>query len=116
LRCPRHSPRWGKVHMAQFSMEIMRLTGSVPRGNQQAKARIAEVPFTPTWKLAEKLKIDEDSLRQQVKRLRKEVADRLAVDQGIVLQINDFIENQQREGYRIAPMVREVSRADLQPA
>ncbi|SFH45564.1 AAA family ATPase, partial [Ensifer sp. OV372] len=25
----------GKVHMAQFSMEIMRLTGSVPRGNQQ---------------------------------------------------------------------------------
>ncbi|NTE84600.1 FAD-dependent oxidoreductase, partial [Agrobacterium tumefaciens] len=33
--CPRRSPHWGKVHMAQFSMEIMRLTGSVLRGNQQ---------------------------------------------------------------------------------
>jgi hypothetical protein len=33
---PRRSPRWGKVHMAQFSMEIMRLTGSVLRGNQHA--------------------------------------------------------------------------------
>ncbi|WP_210188567.1 DDE-type integrase/transposase/recombinase, partial [Ensifer sp. OV372] len=31
----------GKVHMAQFSMEIMRLTGSVPRGNQHAR------PFVP---------------------------------------------------------------------
>ncbi|MES4993892.1 hypothetical protein ABVB70_26730, partial [Agrobacterium radiobacter] len=28
----------GKVHMAQFSMEIMRLTGSVLRGNQQVSA------------------------------------------------------------------------------
>ncbi|WP_234902221.1 ATP-binding cassette domain-containing protein, partial [Agrobacterium vitis] len=34
--CPRRSPRWGKVHMAQFSMEIIRLTGSVLRGNQQS--------------------------------------------------------------------------------
>jgi hypothetical protein len=93
-----------------------KLVAALIENHRSAKARIAEVPFTPTWKLAEKLKIDEDSLRQQVKRLRKEVADRLAVDQGIVLQINDFIENQQREGYRIAPMVREVSRADLQPA
>lgn len=32
---PRRSPRWGKVHMAQFSMEIICLTGSVLRGNQQ---------------------------------------------------------------------------------
>ncbi|TCU11813.1 hypothetical protein EV131_13619, partial [Rhizobium laguerreae] len=28
----------GKVHMAQFSMEIMHLTGSVLRGNQQTSA------------------------------------------------------------------------------
>ncbi|SIR23650.1 hypothetical protein SAMN05880582_108104 [Rhizobium sp. RU20A] len=42
LRCPRRSPRRGKVHMAQFSMEIMRLTGSVLRANQQPEGyRIA---------------------------------------------------------------------------
>ena len=32
--CPSCSPLWGKVHMAQFSMEIMCLPGSVLGGNQ----------------------------------------------------------------------------------
>ncbi|MGO7567542.1 hypothetical protein ACC738_10525, partial [Rhizobium ruizarguesonis] len=32
----------GKVHMAQFSMEIMRLTGSVLRGNQQKGSPVNE--------------------------------------------------------------------------
>ncbi|MFN4129341.1 MAG: hypothetical protein ACK4GC_05945, partial [Paracoccaceae bacterium] len=36
LRCPRRSPLWGKVHMAQFSVKIMRLTGSLLGENQQA--------------------------------------------------------------------------------
>ncbi|MFJ1311918.1 hypothetical protein, partial [Agrobacterium sp. P15N1-A] len=34
---PSLSALGGKVHMAQFSMEIMRLTGSVLRGNQHSK-------------------------------------------------------------------------------
>jgi 7-cyano-7-deazaguanine synthase in queuosine biosynthesis len=83
---------------------------------RSAKAQMTEVPFMETWKLADELEIDEDSLRQRVTRLRKEVTDRLAVDQGIVLHTNDFIENRQREGYRLAPALREVTRADLLPA
>lgn len=93
-----------------------RLIAALIENHRSAKARMAEVAFIETWKLAEKLGIDEDSLRQRVTRLRKEVADRLAVDQGIVLLTNDFIENRQREGYRLAPSLREVARADLLPA
>lgn len=93
-----------------------RLVAALIENHRSAKARLVEVPFTRTVKLAEKLEIDEDSLRQQVNRLRNEVANRLAVDQGIVFQINDFIENRQREGYRLAPALREVTRADLSRA
>lgn len=93
-----------------------RLIAALIENHRSAKSRMADVPFIQTCKLAETLEIDEDSLRHQVTRLRKDVAARLAVDQGIVLQKNDFIENQPREGYRLAPALREVTRADLQPA
>lgn len=93
-----------------------RLIAALIADHRSAKAQMAEVPFIETWRLAKRLGIEEDSLRQQVKRLRKEVEDRLAVDQGIVLLKDDFIENRQREGYRLAPALKEVARADLQPA
>ncbi|WP_210171779.1 hypothetical protein, partial [Rhizobium sp. Root1203] len=38
----------GKVHMAQFSMEIMRPTGSVLRGNQQLRWQFADLLRTIT--------------------------------------------------------------------
>lgn len=40
---PRRSPLWGKVHMAQFSVEIIRLPGSLLGGNQQCKVPIGPV-------------------------------------------------------------------------
>ena len=33
--------------MAQFSMEIMRLTGSVPRGNQHASTSFVQLSISP---------------------------------------------------------------------
>jgi hypothetical protein len=81
--------------------------------HRSAKARMLEVPFIEPWKLANELGLDEQSLRQRVRRLRKEVAERLAADQGIVLGTDDFVENRPREGYRLAPALREVSCADL---
>lgn len=81
--------------------------------HRSAKGRMDEVPFVMPWKLAEELGIDEQSLRQRVARMRREVADRLAVDQGISLGADGLIENRPREGYRLAPTLREVSRADL---
>jgi hypothetical protein len=36
-RCSRSSPLWEKVHMAQFSVKIMRLTGSVLGANQHIR-------------------------------------------------------------------------------
>lgn len=81
--------------------------------HRSAKAGMTEVPFIELWKLAETLEIDEQSLRQRVTRLRKDVAERLAVDQGIILEIDDFVENRPGKGYRLAPALREVSRADL---
>jgi hypothetical protein len=50
----------------------------------------------------------EPSLRQQVTRLRKLVAERLAVDLGVVLHQNDFIDSKEREGY--AALLPEVTR------
>ena len=69
--------------------------------------------FTRPADLADVLGIDAASLRQQVLRLRSLVSEKLAVDQGIVLGTDSFIENRQREGYRLNPALREVARADL---
>lgn len=77
------------------------------------KTSASEIAFMQPRNLAAKLKIDEASLRQQIGRLRKLVAERLPVDQGIVLGTDGFIENQQGKGYRLSPALREVSLGDL---
>jgi hypothetical protein len=83
--------------------------------HRSGKAREpADVAFIAPADLADELGIDEASLRQQVRRVRTLVSERLGVDQGIVLGTDDFIENRQREGYRLNPALREVARADLQ--
>jgi hypothetical protein len=74
----------------------------------------AGVAFLRTEELAASLGVDETALRKQVGRTRKLVTERLAVDQGIVLGLDDFIENREREGYRLSPALREVARADLE--
>ena len=65
--------------------------------------------------LAEALGVQEPTMRTRIIRLRAEVAERLGVDQGIVLP-DGFIENVYGKGYRLAPELREVSRADLDAA
>ena len=93
-----------------------KLVSALIENHRSAKAQMTEIPFKKARKLAKELNIQEEILRQRVTRLRKELADRLAIDQGIVLHTNDFIENRQGEGYRLAPALREVSRTDLMSA
>jgi hypothetical protein len=77
-----------------------------------AKAKCREVPPFHTPDLADALQVQEQTLRKRITRCREVVEGRLAVDQGIVFA-NGFIENVHGEGYRLAPELREVSRADL---
>ncbi|BCH23558.1 hypothetical protein MesoLjLb_33430 [Mesorhizobium sp. L-8-3] len=84
--------------------------------HRTAKASLVDVPFIEPWRLAEMLDIDEGLLRQQVSRIRRLVSERLAIEQGVVLGDDDFIENRRSEGYRLSPSIREVARADLLPA
>ena len=92
-----------------------RLVRALLPNHRSGKAREpADIAFVRPEDMAEELGIDEASLRQQVRRVRALVSERLGVDQGIVLGTDDFIENRQREGYRLNPALREVARADLQ--
>ena len=61
------------------------------------------------------MNIDEQSLRQQVSRLRKAI-EPLAVKLGIPMDQNTFIETKERAGYRINPECREISVADVRAA
>lgn len=78
-----------------------------------AKAGMASVEHTSPSDLAAKLNIDEPGLRKLVSRTRQLVKKKLAVDQGIVIGDNGFIENARIVGYRLARELREVSPADL---
>jgi hypothetical protein len=78
------------------------------------KKTATDIAYIPASDLALKLSFADASLRQQVTRLRKLVTDRLAVDLGIPLGANGFIENKERAGYRLSPFLREVSLGDLE--
>jgi hypothetical protein len=80
--------------------------------HRSAKAQCEAVPFRLPRDLADVLDIDEPAVRQRISRLRKEVEEHLAVNLGVTL-LAGFIENQNKQGYRIAPQAREVLRADL---
>lgn len=81
--------------------------------HRTGKRATTDVAFIRAPELAEALRISEASLRQRVLRLRTLVTDRLAVDLGVVLGADDFIENRERVGYRLNPNLREVFAADL---
>lgn len=82
---------------------------------RSAKAISAEVPFIRAPDLAAVMNIDEQSLRQQLSRLRKAI-EPLAVKLGIPMDQNTFIETKERAGYRINPECREISVADVRAA
>ena len=84
-------------------------------GFRKAKAGDGEVPFLPAAKLAGVLRISDQSMRQQLRRLR-EALEPLAVNLGIPLDQDSFIENKERAGYRLNPGLREVDLADIRTA
>ena len=77
-----------------------------------AKGKLSEVPYLPAPNLAETLNISEQAMRTQVKRLRVAI-EPLAVSMGIVMDQDTFIETKERSGYRINPLCREISIADM---
>ena len=79
---------------------------------RKAKAEVREVPFFPSSSLAAGLKIDEQSLRQQLSRLRKAI-EPLNVSLGVPLGNDTFIETKERAGYRLNPELRELSLSDI---
>src|SRR5690606_10960639 len=68
-----------------------------------AKDSRAEVEFTSPNDPADKLKVDGQSMRQQLSRLRRAL-DPLAVALGIPLDQDSFIETRERAGYRLSPV------------
>jgi hypothetical protein len=84
--------------------------------HRPARQKGADVGFTTSADLLGKLGYtDEQTLRQQVARTRARLADRLTVDQGVVLP-KGFIESKRLQGYRLSPELREVTLADLRIA
>jgi hypothetical protein len=79
---------------------------------RKSKAEDTEVPFLPPTSLADRLRISDQSMRQQLRRHR-EALEPLAVNLGIPLDQNTFIETKERAGYRLNPELREVSVADI---
>jgi DNA-binding winged helix-turn-helix (wHTH) protein len=62
--------------------------------------------------LADLLQVSDQSMRQQLRRLR-EALEPLAVSLGIPLDQDTFIETKERAGYRLNPGLRELSVADI---
>lgn len=79
---------------------------------RRSKTDEVECPFLNTPRLAEALAIDEQSIRQQLTRLRKAL-EPLTVTRGIVLDSDSFVQNKQRAGYRINPKCREIDPGDI---
>ena len=79
---------------------------------RDAKAAGQAVPFLAPADLADRLRISEQSMRQQLTRLRTAI-EPLSVSLGVVLDQNSFIENKERQGYRLNPTLRELSLADI---
>jgi hypothetical protein len=77
-----------------------------------AKSRQAQVPFLPAPELAARAGMSEPSLRQQIRRVRNAI-EPLTVAFGVSLDQDSFIENKEREGYRLNPQCREMSAADI---
>lgn len=91
---------------------LYRLMRELLSRHRDAKNRAVDVPYYWTDDLALALRVEPQTLRRQVVRLREEAEDRLAVDQGVMFP-NGFVENLKSNGYRLSPDLREVSLADI---
>lgn len=79
---------------------------------REAKRRRADVPFLPATDLADRLGVSDQSMRQQLGRLRKAI-EALTVTLGIPLDQDSFVQTKERAGYRLNPEWREVSVGDI---
>lgn len=79
---------------------------------RSAKKQRADVPFLHATELADRLGISDQSMRQQLGRLRKAL-DPLTVMLGIPMDQDSFIQTKGRAGYRLNPEWRDVSVGDI---
>jgi hypothetical protein len=79
---------------------------------REAKIQRADVPFLPATELADRLGVSDQSMRQQLGRLRKAI-EPLTVTLGIPLDQDSFVQTKERAGYRLNPEWREVSVGDI---
>ena len=79
---------------------------------RSAKKHRADVAFLPATELADRLGISDQSMRQQLGRLRKAI-EPLTVTLGIPMDQDSFIQTKERAGYRLNPESREVSVGDI---
>lgn len=79
---------------------------------REAKRQRADVPFLPATDLADRLGVSDQSMRQQLGRLRKAI-EPLTVTLGIPLDQDSFVQTKERAGYRLNPEWREVSVGDI---
>jgi hypothetical protein len=77
-----------------------------------AKAKGSDVPFVAPGDLAQRLGLEDQSMRQQLTRLRSAL-EPLVVSMGVALDQDSFIENRPRAGYRINPATRELALGDM---
>lgn len=89
-----------------------RLVDALLENFRKAKSEDREVPFLGSAALAEVCRVEEQSMRQQLRRLRDALKP-LATGLGIPLDQNTFIETQDRRGYRLNPNLREATVADI---
>lgn len=81
-------------------------------GYRSAKRTRSEFPFMPSFNVAERIGVTDQSMRQQLRRLR-DALDPLAVMLGIPLDQDSFVETKDRAGYRLNPACREISAGDI---
>jgi hypothetical protein len=90
-----------------------RLVEALIENFRNAKKQIADVAFLPATELAKRLDVSDQSMRQQLGRLRKAI-EPLTVMLGIPMDQDTFIQTKERAGYRLNPEWREVSIGDIQ--
>jgi hypothetical protein len=100
----------GELYLDGASFELFE---ALLNDHRSAKAECSEVEYSTASKLADALKVEEQSLRQLVKRTRDKITGPLAVQQGIVLPRGVIETGERGEGYRLSPEIREVSLSDL---
>lgn len=89
-----------------------KLVAALIEAFRTAKKRQTEVLYLPATDLAQCLGISDQSMRQQLRRLR-EALEPLNVSMGIPIDQDSFIQTKERAGYRLNPQCREISIADI---